>query len=153
MSRRPPPPGAPRWGVAVIVAGAGAFAVLLPIAVTRSVPGGNTQPVISDAQAAGPSTTAPAPSPAPSPAPAPMTQVPLTATTSVPAPQTSALSSVVLAGTRSAYVPPSTTTKRQSPSAGRVNAAPAPSPEPWSPPSAPLVLPPIVGLPTPTVEV
>src|SRR5690349_17789605 len=111
MSRRPPSLGAARWGVAVIVAGAGAFAVLEPIAVTRSIPG-DPQPVLSDAGVADAPLAVPSPTP---PAPDLASEVPLTVTSpssaapETTAPRTSASRVVVRAGTQAAHTAPRTT--------------------------------------------
>src|SRR4029453_12127634 len=66
MARRPPAPGTtPRWGVAVIIAGAGLFAGLLPVAVNRGPTGEAPQAAVgifSAPPAAGvPSTASSAP--------------------------------------------------------------------------------------------
>src|SRR4051794_32115836 len=60
MSRRPPSPsGVPRWGVGVIVAGALAFGSLLPVALTRGAPGGQSTLQAQVGPAAPPSSAAP----------------------------------------------------------------------------------------------
>src|SRR5687767_13142886 len=116
MARRPPPPGAPRWGLTVIVAGSGILAVLLPIAVNRGVMEGTPQPAV-DARAAAPKAPTvpprdksateslselfpPAPSVSPTPDP----------TTAVPAPATS-LVVASLPSRRPAPAPVRTTTR------------------------------------------
>src|SRR4051812_26122766 len=66
MPRRPAPvSGPPRWGVAVILVGTGAFAALLPIAMNRADPGPAT-PV--EIRAAAPPTSAAPRPPAEGPA-------------------------------------------------------------------------------------
>src|SRR5215212_3709146 len=65
MPRRPPPVGAPRWGVTVIVVGVAVFAGLLPVAINRGVSVEEASPAAVEIQAATPTTARPSKAAAP----------------------------------------------------------------------------------------
>src|SRR4051794_7024819 len=65
MPRRPPPVGAPRWGVTVIVVGAAVFAGLLPVAINRGASVEETSTAAVEVQAATPTAALPSKAAAP----------------------------------------------------------------------------------------